>query len=83
MSLQPDTDRRLDRTSRRLSANGARLLVLGAVLYIAGALLILLDISNVAGLMCIGLATPPTLGALALFASGYTANHAAKHRPWA
>ena len=82
MSVQPDTDRRLDRTSKKLAGNGARLLVLGLVLYAIGAVLLITGATSVGGLMFIGIATPPTIAAIALLVSGGTGHHAAKHRPF-
>jgi hypothetical protein len=82
MAVQPDTDRRLDRTSKKLAGNGARFLVFGLVLYAIGAVLLLTDLTTVGGLLFIGIATPPTLAAIALLISGGTGHHAAKHRPF-
>jgi len=81
--MQPDTDRQLAKTSGRLASNGGRLLALGVVLYAIGAVLLLADISTVAGLMCIGLATPPTVGAVALIGSSAVGRRASQQKPFA
>ncbi len=83
MPLQPDDDERIAKTSGRLASNGGRLLAVGVVLYLIGAILMLADISTIGGLMCIGLATPPTLGAIALFASGALGRRSSQHKPYA
>jgi hypothetical protein len=83
MSVQPDTDKRLSRTSGGFLRNGSRLLTVGAVLYVIGAVLLLTGASTVAGLMCVGLATPPTIAAIALLLSGGAGKRFANHRDWA
>ena len=83
MPLQPDSDERLAKTSGRQASSGGRLLAVGAALYVIGAILLLADITSIGGLMCIGLATPPTLGAIALFASAALSKRSSQHKPYA
>ena len=83
MSLQPDTDRRLARTSGRLTANGVKLLVLAVLLDLAGVVLIVADISWVAALFCFGLSMALWLGAMGLVGSGAIGKRASQQKPWA
>jgi len=83
MSMQPDTDRKLERTSRRLTANGLRLLAVAGVLAVVGIVLIITGASKVAGLFCVGLSLAPGIGALMLTGSGAVSQHASKRRPFA
>jgi hypothetical protein len=83
MSIQPDTDRRLAKTSGRLAASGGKLLGLAAVLAIVGAVLILTGASTVAGLFCIALALPPALAGTGLVGSGAVGRRASKQKPFA
>lgn len=83
MSLQPDTDQRLERTSRKLSANGIRLLALALILDVVGVILLVADISTVAGLFCLGLSLAPTIAAVALMGSGAVGRRSAQHKDWA
>ena len=70
MSVQPDTDEQLAKTSGKLAANGAKLFGVAAVLAIIGAVLLITGASTVAGLMCLGLALAPTVAGIALTGSG-------------
>ena len=83
MSLQPDTDQRLERTSRKLSANGVKLLVLALVLDVLGVILLVAEISTVAGLFCLALSAPPMIGAIMLMGSGAVGSRASQHKDWA
>ena len=83
MSLQPDTDQRLETSSRRLSANGVRLLALALVLDVVGVILLALDISTVAGLFCLGLSMAPMIAAVALMGSGAVSKRASHQKDFA
>jgi type IV secretory pathway protease TraF len=83
MSLQPDTDQQLAKTSGRLAANGAKLFGVAAVLAIVGAVLLITDASTVAGLFCVGLALPVTIGALMLTGSGAVGKRASEQKDFA
>lgn len=83
MSLQPDTDRQLAKTSGRLAANGVKLLGVAAVLVVVGAILLITGASTVAGLFAIGLAMPVTIGALMLGGSGAVGRRAAQRKDFA
>lgn len=83
MSLQPDTDQQLAKTSGKLAANGAKLLGVAVVLALVGVILLVTDASTVAGLFCIGLALPVTIGALMLGGSGAVGKRAAKQKDFA
>jgi hypothetical protein len=83
MSLQPDTDQQLAKTSGRMAANGAKLFGVAAVLAVVGAVLLITDASTVAGLFCIGLAMPVTIGALMLGGSGAIGKRASKQKDFA
>ncbi len=83
MSLQPDTDQRLERTSRKLSANGLKLLAVALVLDVVGAILLVADINTVAGLFCLGISAAPMIGAIMLMGSGAVGSRAADHKDWA
>lgn len=83
MSLQPDTDQKLARTSGRLAANGAKLLMLAAVLDIAGVILLVADITWVGALFCFGLSLAPTLAAVGLIGSGAVGKRASEQKPFA
>jgi hypothetical protein len=43
---------------------------------------LLTDASTVAGLMCVGIATPPTIAAVALLLAGGAGKRFAQHRDW-
>ena len=64
---------------------GARLLLAGGILFAIGLLLMLATdgIGDVLGVLFAALATPPTVGGLALLISGLFARGAAEHRPFA
>ena len=83
MSLQPDTDQRLARTSGRLTANGVKLLVPAVVLDLAGIVLLVAEISWVAALFCFGLSMALWLGALGLVGSGAVGKRASEQKPFA
>ena len=83
MSLQPDTDQQLAKTSGRLAANGAKLFGVAAVLAVVGVILLVTDASVVAGLFCIGLAMPVTIGALMLGGSGAIGKRASERKDFA
>jgi hypothetical protein len=83
MSLQPDTDRRLAKTSGRLAANGGKLLGVAAVLAIAGAVLLITGASTVAGLFCVALAVPPAIAGTGLIGSGAVGKRASQQKPFA
>lgn len=83
MSLQPDTDERLARTSGRLAANGAKLMAAGVVLDLAGVILLAADVTWVGALFCFGLSMPLWLGALGLIGSGAVGKREAEHKDWA
>ena len=83
MSLQPDTDQRLERSSRRLSANGVRLLAFALVLDVVGVILLVTDISVVVGLFCLGLSAPAIIGALMLMGSGAVGKRASQQKDFA
>ena len=83
MSVQPDTDPQLAKTSGKLAANGAKMFAVAAVLAIVGAILLITDASTVAGLFCIGLAMPVTIGALMLTSSGAVGKRASKQKDFA
>ncbi len=83
MSLQPDTDQQLAKTSGKLAANGAKLFAVAAVLAVVGAILLITDASTVAGLFCIGLAMPVTIGALMLGGSGAVGKRASQQKDFA
>jgi len=83
MSVQPDTDRKLDRTSGRMASGGARLLIGAAVLAVIGVVLLITGASTVAGLMCIGVSLAPAIGGVALLSSGAVGHHAAQRRTFA
>ena len=83
MALQPDDDQRLARSSRRLTTNGVRLLALAVTLAVVGAILLVTDASTVLGLFAIGLAMPPTIGALMLMSSGAVSKRASEHKDFA
>ena len=83
MSLQPDTDQQLAKTSGRLAANGAKLLGLAAVLAIVGVILLITGASTVAGLFLIGLSLAPAIGAIALGGSGAVGKRAAERKDFA
>ena len=83
MSLQPDTDQRLERSSRRLTANGVRLLALAFVLDVVGVILLVTDASVVGGLFCLGLSLAPTIGALMLMGSGAVSKRASQQKDFA
>lgn len=82
MSIQPDTDQQLAKTSGKLAANGAKLFGVAAVLVIAGVILLLLDLT-IAGLFSIGLAGAPTIAAIALSGSGAVGKRAAERKDFA
>ena len=84
MSLQPDTDRGLRRSAQGLRTLGARLLLAGGVLFAIGLLLMLATsgFGDFVGILFSALATPPTVGGLALLISGLFARRAAEHRPF-
>ena len=83
MSLQPDTDRQLARTSGRLTANGTKLLAVAAVLDVLGVILLVADVSVVAALFCFGLSLAPTLAAVGLIGSGTVGKRASEHKDFA
>jgi membrane-bound ClpP family serine protease len=83
MSLQPDTDRRLEESSRRFTASGARLLALALILDITGIILLVTDASTVLGLFAIGLSLAPTIGAVALMGSGAVSKRASEQKDFA
>ncbi len=83
MSVQPDTDQQLAKTSGKLAANGAKLFGVAAVLAVIGAILLITGASTVAGLFLIGLALAPTIGGIALGGSGAVGKRAAKQKDFA
>ena len=83
MSMQPDTDAKLARTSGRLSTSGGRLLAVSGVLALLGAILLITGASTVAGLMCLGLCLPPLIGGVALLGSAGVGKRAAEHKDFA
>ena len=83
MSLQPDTDQQLAKTSGKLAANGAKLFGVAAVLVVVGAILLITDASTVAGLFCVGLSLPVIIGALMLTGSGAVGKRASKQKDFA
>jgi len=85
MSLQPDTDRGLRRSAGQLRTIGTRLLLGGGVLFAIGLVLMLATdgFGDFAGILLAALATPPSLGGLALLVSGLFARRAAEHKPFA
>ena len=85
MATQPTTDRGLADTADRQSTTGWRVLLLGGVLFAIGLVLALIgdDGWNFAGVVFMALATPPTLGGLALHASAIVSNRSAQQKPFA
>ena len=85
MPLQPSSDRRLAETSGNQRATGSRLLLGGGVLFAVGLVLMLAGSGFVdfLGVALAALATPATLGGLALFASGAVGGRAAQQKPFA
>jgi len=85
MATQPTTDRGLADTAGRQSSMGWRLLLVGGVLFAIGLVLMLIgdDGWNYAGVVFPALATPPTLGGLALHASSLVSHRASQRKPFA
>ncbi len=85
MTLQPDTDAGLGRSVKQLRTLGARLLLAGGILFAIGLLLMLVSdgIGDFVGILFAAVATPPSVGGLALLISGFFARGAAEHRPLA
>lgn len=83
MSMQPDTDAKLARTSGRLATSGGRLLALSGVLALLGAILLIASVSTVAGLMLLGLSLPPAIGGFALLGSGAVGKRASEQKDFA
>jgi hypothetical protein len=83
MSVQPDSDKQLARTSGKLAGNGARLLVAAIVLDIIGAVLLIASVTDRGGLLFIGLSLPLWLGAIALLVSGGAGKRYSKGKDWA
>ena len=85
MALQPDTDAGLRRSAKQLRTLGARLLLAGGILFAIGLLLMLAGdgVLDFLGILVAAVATPPSVGGLALFISSFFARGAAEHRPLA
>jgi heme O synthase-like polyprenyltransferase len=83
MSIQPDTDRQLAKTSGRLAANGAKLLALAIVLDVIGIVLLVADITLVGALFAFGLSMPLWLGATGLIGSGAVGKRASEQKDFA
>lgn len=82
MSVQPDSDRQLAKTSGRLAASGAKLFGVAAVLAIAGVICLIAG-ATVPGLFCLGLALAPTIAALALGGSAAVGKRASEQKDFA
>jgi hypothetical protein len=82
MPYQPTDDAQLRRTSGRLAGAGAPLLALAVVLYVIGAVLLIVGVTFV-GWVCLALATPPAMIAIALLLSAGVGRHASHRRPFA
>ena len=85
MTPQPDSDEGLRRSAKQLRTLGARLLLAGGILFALGLLLALVrdGIGDFVGILFAAVATPPSVGGLALLISGFFARGAAEHRPLA
>jgi hypothetical protein len=85
VALQPDTDQGLRRSAKQLRTLGARLLLAGGILFAVGLLLMLVSdgFGDFVGVLFAALATPPSVGGVALLISGLFARRAAEHRPFA
>ncbi len=85
MTPQPDSDEGLRRSAKQLRTLGARLLLAGGILFALGLLLMLVSdgIGDFVGILFAAVATPPSVGGLALLISGFFARGAAEHRPLA
>ena len=83
MALPPDTDADLRRSAKQLRTLGARLLLAGGILFAIGLLLMLAGdgVLEFLGILVAAVATPPSVGGLALFISSFIARGAAEHRP--
>ncbi|MEZ0294317.1 MAG: hypothetical protein ACAH82_17405 [Solirubrobacteraceae bacterium] len=85
MTPQPDSDEGLRRSAKQVRTLGARLLLAGGILFALGLLLMLVSdgIGDFVGILFAAVATPPSVGGLALLISGFFARGAAEHRPLA
>ncbi|MEA2125416.1 MAG: hypothetical protein QOI80_2198 [Solirubrobacteraceae bacterium] len=83
MSIQPDTDRQLAKTSGRLAANGGKLLAVAAVLDVLGAILLITGASPIIGWICLALSFPVILAAVGLIGSGAVGKRASEQKPFA
>jgi hypothetical protein len=85
MSLQPDTDRRLRRTSGEQLTLGSRLLLVAGVMFAVGLLFMIATsgFGDFVGVALATLATPLTLGGVGLMLTGLVARRASEHRPFA
>jgi hypothetical protein len=83
MSLQPDTDRQLAKTSGRLATNGAKLMALAIVFDVIGAILLISGLSPTIGWIFLALTFPMWLGATGLIGSGAVGKRASQQKPFA
>ena len=85
MPVQASTDQDLGRVGDKQRTTGTRLLLLGVILFALGGLLMFVDDKYVtaAGLALAALATPITVGGIALLLSGLVSGRASKHKPFA
>ena len=85
MSVQPDTDRGLERTAEKQNTTGWRFLLLGGILFALGLLVVSLGehVANFVGVALAALAAPPTLLGLGLVLSGLVGKRSAQHKPFA
>ena len=85
MTPQPDSDEGLRRSAKQVRTLGARLLLAGGILFALGLLLMLVSdgIGDFVGILFAAVATPPSVGGLALLISSFFARGAAEHRPLA
>jgi uncharacterized membrane protein YedE/YeeE len=85
MSVQPDTDRGLERTAAKQNTTGWRFLLLGGILFAIGMIIMAVGehAANFAGVALAALATPPTLLGLGLVLSGLVGKRSAQHKPFA
>jgi hypothetical protein len=85
MSVQPDTDRGLERTASKQSSAGWKFLGLAAILFAVGLFIMQVGehAANFAGWALIALSAPPAMAGAALILSGLVGKRSAQHKPFA
>jgi len=85
MPIQASTDHDLARAGDKQRTTGSRILLAGGVLFALGLLLMLVQDAylTAAGVALASLATPITIGGVALLGSGLVAGRAAQRKPFA